>query len=53
MADQTEELLNDVLGWWWADSAAALAMVPIIGKEGVDSIRGKGCVECGCEYQVR
>jgi divalent metal cation (Fe/Co/Zn/Cd) transporter len=41
-------LLNAVLGWWWADPAAGLVMVPIIAKEGVDSIRGKGCSECGC-----
>ncbi len=24
-------LLNALLGWWWADPAAALVMVPIIG----------------------
>jgi divalent metal cation (Fe/Co/Zn/Cd) transporter len=41
-------LLNATLGWWWADPVAALVMVPIIAKEGVDSIRGKGCQECGC-----
>src|SRR6266446_4191021 len=32
-------LLNAVLGWWWADPIAALVMVPIILKEGVDGIR--------------
>jgi divalent metal cation (Fe/Co/Zn/Cd) transporter len=26
-------VLNAVLGWWWADPAAALVMVPIIVKE--------------------
>ena len=36
-------LLNAVLGWWWADPAAALAMVPIIAKEGSDAIRGRTC----------
>jgi len=41
-------VLNAVLVWWWADPVAALVMVPIIAKEGVDSIRGKGCAECGC-----
>jgi divalent metal cation (Fe/Co/Zn/Cd) transporter len=41
-------LLNAVLGWWWADPVVGLVMVPIIAKEGVDSIRGKGCAECGC-----
>jgi divalent metal cation (Fe/Co/Zn/Cd) transporter len=41
-------LLNAVLGWWWADPVAALGMAPIIAKEGVDGIRGKGCADCGC-----
>jgi divalent metal cation (Fe/Co/Zn/Cd) transporter len=41
-------LLNATLGWWWADPAAALIMVPIIAKEGFDGIRGKGCCDpCG------
>ena len=33
--------LNAVLGWWWADPVAALAMVPIIAKEGVEGARGE------------
>jgi len=41
-------LLNAVLGWWWADPAAGLAMVPIIAKEGVEGIEGKACCD-GCE----
>lgn len=32
-------VLNAVLGWWWADPVAALAMVPIILREGMDGIR--------------
>lgn len=36
-------LLNAWLGWWWADSAAGIVMVPIIAKEGIDSLRGKAC----------
>ncbi len=39
-------LLNAVFGLWWADPVAALIMVPIIGKEGIDGLRGKGCDEC-------
>ena len=31
--------LNAMLGWWWADPIAALAMVPIIVKEGVEGLR--------------
>ena len=34
-------LLNATLGWWWADPVAALAMVPVIGKEGVEGLRGR------------
>lgn len=35
--------LNALLGWWWADPLAALIMVPIILKEGVDAMRGETC----------
>jgi divalent metal cation (Fe/Co/Zn/Cd) transporter len=38
--------LNAVLGWWWADPVAGLAMVPIIGREGLESLRGEGCTDC-------
>ena len=42
-------LLNAMLGWWFADPIAGLAMVPIIAKEGVDGLRGKACCDdCGC-----
>ena len=37
--------LNAALGWWWADPVAALAMVPIIAREGVEGVRARGC-EC-------
>jgi divalent metal cation (Fe/Co/Zn/Cd) transporter len=30
--------LNAAFGWWWADPVAALAMVPIIGKEGREGL---------------
>jgi divalent metal cation (Fe/Co/Zn/Cd) transporter len=32
--------LNAMLGWWWADPVAALAMVPLIVREGVEAWRG-------------
>ncbi len=38
-------LLNATLGWWWADPAAALIMVPIIAKEGVDAVQGTACCD--------
>jgi len=41
-------LLNACFGWWWTDPVAGLAMVPIIGKEGLDGLRGKSCCDnCG------
>ncbi|MBN9661328.1 MAG: cation transporter [Acidobacteria bacterium] len=38
-------LLNALLGWWWADPVAGLVMVPIIAREGIQALQGKGC-EC-------
>jgi divalent metal cation (Fe/Co/Zn/Cd) transporter len=40
-------LLNALLGWWWADPAAALVMAPIIAREGWGALRGKRCCD-GC-----
>jgi divalent metal cation (Fe/Co/Zn/Cd) transporter len=40
--------LNALLGWWWADPVAALAMVPIIAKEGMEGLRGEDGCEDGC-----
>lgn len=37
--------LNALFGWWWADPAAALVMMPIIVKEGVAALRGETCCE--------
>jgi divalent metal cation (Fe/Co/Zn/Cd) transporter len=37
--------LNAFFGWWWADPAAALVMVPIIGKEGFEALRGHDCCD--------
>lgn len=38
--------LNALFGWWWADPIAALAMTPIIIKEGFEGLRGKACDDC-------
>ncbi len=35
--------LNAAFGWWWADVAAALAMVPWIAREGLEGVRGESC----------
>ena len=39
--------LNAVFGWWWADPAAALIMIPIIVREGVGAFRGETCCDTG------
>ena len=33
--------LNAVLGWWWADPVAALAMLPLIVREGIEAWRAE------------
>lgn len=38
--------LNALWGWWWADPAAALVMVPIIVREGLEARRGETCDDC-------
>lgn len=39
-------LLNALFGLWWADPVAALIMVPIIAREGIEGIQGKACQHC-------
>jgi divalent metal cation (Fe/Co/Zn/Cd) transporter len=34
-----------LVGWWWLDSVAALALIPFLIKEGREAIRG----ECACQ----
>ncbi len=43
-------VLNAFFGWWWADSVAALVMLPIIIKEGIAGLCGEicGCNEGTC-----
>ncbi len=44
---------NALLGWWWADPVAALAMVPIIGKEGWEALRGRSSCACHTHTHTR
>jgi cation diffusion facilitator family transporter len=37
--------LNAALGWWWADPAAALLMLPLVFREAWEGLSGEGC--CG------
>jgi divalent metal cation (Fe/Co/Zn/Cd) transporter len=40
-------LLNAIFGWWWSDPVAALVMVPLIAKEGIEAVRGEtSCSTC-------
>lgn len=43
--------LNALLGWWWIDSIAALALVYYVGKEGREAVQeargNKGACNCG------
>ncbi len=34
---------NEAIGWWWADPAAALLMVPWLVREGIEGVRGEEC----------
>jgi divalent metal cation (Fe/Co/Zn/Cd) transporter len=38
-------LLNSLLGWWWADPLAALAIAVVALKEGREAWRGDACCE--------
>jgi len=38
-------VLNALFGLWWADPVAALAMTPIIAREGIESLRGEKCCD--------
>lgn len=37
--------LNAMAGWWWADPAAAVLMVPWLVKEGIEGVRGDDCCD--------
>jgi divalent metal cation (Fe/Co/Zn/Cd) transporter len=38
-------LLNGLFGWWWADPIAAVCMLPIIFREGIEAVRGRTCCD--------
>jgi hypothetical protein len=50
-------LANSLLGWWWVDAVAALAVAAVAIKEGREAWRGENCCAfpgldaeqgCGC-----
>jgi divalent metal cation (Fe/Co/Zn/Cd) transporter len=40
-------LLNALFGWWWADPVAALCMLPLIFREGMEAVRGRSSCHHG------
>jgi len=38
--------LNAAFGWWWADPAAGLLMIPIVVREGLSGLKGRPCCHC-------
>jgi divalent metal cation (Fe/Co/Zn/Cd) transporter len=38
-------IVNALFGWWSADPVAALIMVPIIVREGIEGLRGETCCD--------
>ena len=36
-------VLNATLGWWWADPLAALCLVPLIVREGLEGWKDECC----------
>jgi len=43
-------VLNALVGWWWADPIAAIAMTPFIAREGIRGLRAEdGCEDCRIE----
>jgi divalent metal cation (Fe/Co/Zn/Cd) transporter len=40
--------LNVLVGWWWADPVAALAMTPLIVREGLEGVRGRSSCRVCC-----
>ncbi|MFI5913274.1 cation transporter [Dactylosporangium sp. NPDC051541] len=41
--------VNSLLGWWWADPIAALAIAAVAVREGRDAWRGDTCCAGGCD----
>jgi len=39
-------ILNALFNLSWADPAAALLLVPIVIREGWESMQGKSCADC-------
>ncbi|MEP6585923.1 MAG: cation transporter [Candidatus Udaeobacter sp.] len=40
-----------VLGWWWLDSVAALALIPFLIKEAREAVHGECCAQISNRHQ--
>ncbi len=38
-------VLNAAFGWWWADPAAGLLMIPIVVREALNGLKGRSCCD--------
>lgn len=38
-------ILSLLIIWWWSDPVAALVMVPIIAREGIQALCGQTCCD--------
>ena len=39
-------VMNTVFGLSWTDPVAALIMVPLIAREGIEALKGQACRNC-------
>lgn len=39
-------VMSAVFGLWWTDPVAALIMVPLIAREGIEALNGQACRDC-------
>jgi divalent metal cation (Fe/Co/Zn/Cd) transporter len=39
-------ILNALFNWWWADPEAALVMVALMVRGGIQAFQGETCCDC-------
>jgi hypothetical protein len=39
-------ILNSVTSWWWIDSVASLAIIPLLVREGREALSNESCSGC-------
>ena len=43
---------NSVLGWWWADSLAALFIAGLAAREGIEAWKGDNCSSTELLFEI-